>query len=287
MMKLITLAGLLAVSMSTSSALAQTTVAKATKALPTSPIVRTAHLKLMDTAKQVRLLAGRLYRVPLDGNQAHVADVSEMGELDQPYECSNGDRLLAVPVGYFYTGDNRTKPCRDAVEFEYETTYTVALETREATPSFKFGQYLNAYADLSNLYGDAADSATGAAKVEYLTKARATETAVFTATAMALGDHNLDKLVMRDPTQGYRLVLNKEGIAALRTLQRDNKLPVTGMLDFATLKVVGKFDTPEALKTAAGEFVVLPNDWVKDKVIRVAPNKSTSLIELGAAAQMK
>ena len=287
MMRPLTLAGFLVVGLSASSAIAQTTVAKATGTPPASPIVKTAHLKLMNAAKQVRLLAGRLYRVPLDGDQAHVADVSEKGELDQPYECSKGDRLLAVPVGSLYTGDNRTKPCRDAVEFEYETTYTVALQTRKPASSLKFGQYLNAYADLSSLYGNAADGATGAMKVEYLAKARATETAVFAATAMALGDDKLDKLVTRDPTQGYRLVLNKEGIAALRTLQRDYKLPVTGKLDFATLKLVGNFDTPDALKTASGEFIVLPNEWVLDDVIRTAPNKSTSLMELGAAAQKK
>lgn len=286
-MRPLTLAGLLVVGSSTSPALAQTTVASADDRTQSPPIVKTAHLKLMDGAKQVRLLAGRLYRLPVVGDQAHVADVSERAELDQPYECSKGDRLLALPRGSLYTGENQSKPCKDGVEFQYEKTLTVALETSGAAPSLKFGQYLNAYADLNILYGQAASDATGATKVEYLTRARATETAVLAATAMALGDEKLEKLVTRDPTQGYRLVLNNDGISAVKTLQRINKLQMTGKLDFATLKLVGKLDTPEALKTASGGLLVLPTDWALDSVVRTAPNRSTSLMELTAAAQKK
>lgn len=245
--------------------------------------VRTAHLKLMAASTQIRLLPGRLYRVPLNGDQSHVADVSDRGELDQPYECAKGDRLVAVPAGALYTGDNRSKPCRDAVEFEYSATYTVSLERSVGTPDLAFGHYLEAYSDYSTLYWEAVESSSGAARTEYLVKARASETSVLTAVAMALGDYNLDQFVMRDPTQGYRLALTRNGVFELQALQRKNNLPVTGRLDFATVRLIGQSEVPPPIVLPSGYSLTLPDSWANDTVVETSDRQSLGLRKLQLA----
>ena len=66
--------------------------------------------------------------------------------------------------------------------------------------------------------------------------------AAIAAAAKALGDDKLDRFVVRDPSQRYRLVFSEEGVQQLKQVQRNKGLRETGMLDSATLRVLRKDD---------------------------------------------
>lgn len=249
-----------------------------------SVTVKTARLRLVGESEPAKLLSGWLYRIPLHGEQRRIAYVSEEGQLDQHYLCSNGDRLIAKPDEYV-TSLNQSKPCRDGVEFTYQAAYTVGLEPASQEQHLGFGNYLAAYADYSSIFSKAAARTAGTSRQEYLTKARAAESALLAASAMALGDDKLERLVMRDPAQAYRLVLSEEGAFALRAFQREQRLPVTGKLDFPTITGIGRLQAPETLKSAEGRFLILPSDWANDIAVENAPSKSVGLIELKASIQ--
>lgn len=249
-------------------------------------MVKTAKLKLMAAGKEISLLPGKLFLLPLLGNQAHLADVNDKGELDQPYRCSPGDRLLGVPSGeLLLTGDNKSKPCADAVEFRYQSTKVVTLDTVSADKAASMGDYLKAYSDMAIMYSNAAGQSESVLKSNYTMKARASETAVIAVTMAALGDDKLDRYVLRDPAQGYKLALTAAGVDRLKVFQQENNLPVTGHIDFKTMTEVGKLEAPALLRAAGGGYKVLPSKWLQDEVVMTSPYKSAALVELSMQAK--
>ncbi len=250
-------------------------------------VVKTARLMLLKsgTTATNRLISGHLYRIALVGEQRLVAEVNDKGELDQAYTCTAGDRLLAEPSGSFYTGSQQSKPCKDAVEFQYLPAQLAFFKPNVDIDRTSMGTYLSAYSDMASIYAQAAGRTTGREKADYVLKSKVSEHAVISATAKALGDSKLDQLVIRDPSQDYRLVFNANGVAKLKSLQRNNNLPETGKLDFATQGLIGKAIEMGQQKGTVG-IVSLPTEWMSDQAILSSTKKSASLQAITTKASL-
>lgn len=263
---------------------AQQTAPTTQEGAPGPAVVSKVQLKLVFRDRPPELLSGRLWRHPLVGEARPVARVDAQGQLDEPYRCSAGDRLVGKPYRDVST-KSESQPCRDGIEFEFNAIRTVRLEEAPGGGDISVGSYLAAYSDVRSINSQAAATAVGDNKARFLAKAQAAETAMIWVSAKALGDDDLESLVTLDPAQGNRLVLSKEGVSRIEQLQRANKLKVTGQLDFATLEVIGKMTSPDALKAPGQELLVLPSELFRDKAVMASPNKSSALIELSRAAK--
>lgn len=178
-----------------------------------------------------------------------------------------------------------SQPCRDGVAFEFSVIRTVRLEEAPTGGTLRVESYLTAYSDLRSINDQAAMAATGDTRLRYLANAQAAQTAMIWASAKALGDEKLEELVTLDPSQGYRLVLNKQGIARIEQFQRSNKLPTTGQLDFATLDLIGKMTGPGSIKESGDRLLILPSEMFREKAVMESSNKSAGLVELSRAAK--
>jgi len=247
-------------------------------------VVSKIQLRLVFRDRPPELLSGRLWRHPLVGDARPVASVNAQGQLDEPYRCFAGDRLVGKPFRAVSI-KSESQPCRNGIEFEFNAIRTVRLVETPGSGAISISSYLAAYSDLQSINNQAAEAATGDTKMRYLAAAQAAQTAMIWVSAKALGDDELESLVTLDPAQGNRLVLSKEGVSRLEQLQRSKKLKVTGQLDFATLELIGAMTTPDALKGPGQELFVLPSDLFRDKAVLSSPNKSAGLVELSRAAR--
>lgn len=250
-------------------------------------VVRTVKIRLVEDNKEKAVLRGRLYRRSFTVPDKQIALVDENGLLDQVYRCNEGDRILALPMGRFYSGDRAYLPCRDNATFDYQEARTFAIRSFDGSEALDVSTYLRAYSDIAKIYTVAALDATGEERSIYEERARVIQTAIIAGTAHMLGDENLDRLVVRDPSRGNRLAFNANGVAALKTLQKANGISVTGRADFATLKVVGQMEVPSSLRTPSGALLVLPEQIFDAKVIRGAEHKSSDLIAVEALLNHK
>jgi hypothetical protein len=63
--------------------------------------------------------------------------------------------------------------------------------------------------------------------------------------AKSLGDAKTDKYLYRDPTKGYELLFNADGVAALKEKQAKLGIKVTGKLDAETVNALAKLESSQ------------------------------------------
>lgn len=178
--------------------------------------------------------AGALYKVASDG-RSHVADVASDGNTTKPVACNVGDVFEAEAESQLNRPLAPTRHVCDAkMAFNFKRAVLFVgwgdksvnpLEAPQTGPAI--------YSNYSTVFANAGQ--TEAAKAT-------SDAAIAAAAREGLGDTQLEKYVVRDPAQGYRLVLSTYGVAALKQKQASFGLDPTGQLDHATQSVLAKAD---------------------------------------------
>lgn len=178
--------------------------------------------------------AGALYKVAPDG-RSHVADVASDGSTTKPVACNVGDVFEAeaesqlnrplAPTRHFCDARMAFNFKRAVLFVSWGDKSVNPLEAPQTGPAI--------YSNYSTVFANAGQ--TEAAKAT-------SDAAIAAAVREGLGDTKLEKYVVRDPSQGYRLVFSTEGVAALKEKQASFGLKPTGQLDGATQSVLAKFD---------------------------------------------
>jgi hypothetical protein len=188
---------------------------------------------LVDDKGVQRPLAGQLSKVGFGSTRSVlVAEVNAAGSPSPLFECESSDKIFAQVENPFAYPLEKGKPCEATMEFRFSLVRVVnAAHFENAALLAKEGDFGSAQAVFSELaYKAALKNDSEIARF-------AGEKAIANA-AKAMGDRNLDKFVLRDPSQGYQLVFSEEGQSNLKKFQAQGKIPQSGMLDFQTQQLL-------------------------------------------------
>jgi hypothetical protein len=165
---------------------------------------------------------GALFRLSDEG-RTHAADIDSSGKLNQKVKCRQGERFEAAAESYL---DRPTPPprvfCGEELVFKFARAVHSDWVATSAGGRAAFEPYV--FSELSTR-----TMQTGNAEASL-----AFSDAAIASTAKLLGDEKLDKFVIRDPSQDFKLVFNEAGLDALREWQKDLGLKATGLLDAKT-----------------------------------------------------
>lgn len=176
-------------------------------------------------------VSGKLYRVDPETNQRvrpYAAKVETTGALSPPVSCRAGDSFESDadhPFAYAIPKEARAT-CSPTLKFGY-LAMNIAWGPFEAP---KPGSEADLQARLS-IYSSLVQAA---ARNGDLNSAIAASDAKVSTVAKLLGDSDLSSYVLRDPSQGDRLILNSTGIDALKDFQTARGLAPTGTVDANT-----------------------------------------------------
>jgi hypothetical protein len=186
----------------------------------------------LNTNRKAEQVSGRLYRVDArSSDREWAANVMSDGKLSRLTRCVMQehfeveiDRPIAFP-------DNPVRAqCGRTLSFSF-TRPTFAFKT---SPRGSFLDAPTAQIDVRSL-----------SKLEQVARlsgnsevARAAGYGVVATTAAWLGDSRLDKYVKRSPDAQFGLVLNEQGIAALKVQQAQFKVPASGQIDENTQRLI-------------------------------------------------
>jgi hypothetical protein len=209
--------------MASRNVIAATVLASATASAQTS--ISKVSLTLV-TGDKKEPTAGALYKVA-NNARSHVAEVSTNGNVSKPIICTVGDIFEAEAESSLNRPLAPTHRTCDA---------TMAFNFKRAVLVVSWGDTGVSPFDAPNT-GAAVFSnySTIFARMGQTEAASATSDAAIAAAGRdGLGDTKLEKYVVRDPSQGHRLVFSKEGVAALKEKQASFGIKPTGQLDAAT-----------------------------------------------------
>lgn len=167
---------------------------------------------------------GTLYRLT-DKGRVFTAEVDASGAPDNEIKCRTGDRFEAVAESYF---DRPTPPPRRSCNQELVFNFSRAVHA-DWTTSAQVEQFSEPFV-FSELSTRTLQSGESVASLAF-------SDAAIASTAKLLGDERLDRYVLRDPGQNFKLVFNEDGLAALKEKQKNSGVKVTGQLDAATQSV--------------------------------------------------
>ena len=190
-------------------------------------------VKLTITAeKNQERRPGRLYRVDAKSSDRRwVSDVNVEGRLSRPTRCDLQDTFEAETDRAVAYPDHPVRVrCNRQLAFSFtRPSFAIAPAGKRSFMDLAAGQI-----DLIGL--SQLQAAAKSAGNEVL--AKATADSLVSSAATWLGDTKLEKFVERDSSQSFKLVLNADGIAALKERQRWLKLDPTGEVDAKTQKAI-------------------------------------------------
>lgn len=229
------------------------------------PISKVSLMVVAGDAKEPT--AGALYKVGSD-SRSYMADVASDGSVSKPIACNVGDIFEAEAESALnrpLAPSRRT--CGPTMVFSFKRTVLVSWNDKESSPiAFPhagpavFSNYSTIFAKMGQ--ADAASAWSDAA--------------IAAAVTEGLGDVKLEKYVVRDPSQGHRLVFSNEGIAALKEKQVALGLKPTGQLDSATQSAFAAMKTKATATqpNAVGPLRCVMKDGMLSKTVVCAPSAS-------------
>jgi hypothetical protein len=189
--------------------------------------------------------AGTLYKVNILSDALSLAaHVSEQGAISPEFSCSKNDQLFAKPNNVIAITDEKPKICAENMTFNYKIPGLswVSNDFNKATvlvQQGKFGQANSVFFEIS----------TDAANKGEFVAARAADAGFVATTAKIIGGDQWAKYLTYDPRQNYKLILSPIGINKIKTIQKSENIPITGILDLDTkealLKQKGAIGTSE------------------------------------------
>jgi hypothetical protein len=201
--------------------------------LALAQVVAIERVKLTITAeKNEERRPGRLYRVdPKTADRRWVSDVNMEGRLSRPTRCDLQDTFEAETDRAVAYPDHPVRArCSRQLAFSFtRPSFAIAPTGKRSFMDLAISQI-----DLLGL--SQLQVAAKSAGNEVL--AKATADSLVSSAATWLGDTKLEKFVERDSSQSFKLILNSDGIAALKERQRWLKLQPSGEVDAETQKAI-------------------------------------------------
>jgi hypothetical protein len=190
---------------------------------------------------------GTLYKVEiLSGALSPAAQVNEHGTILPEFTCSKDDQLFAKPTNAIAITDEKPKNCAEKMTFNYKIPGLswASADLNKATVLAQQGKYGEANSIYFGISTDAASKGQFEA-------ARLADAGFVATAAKIIGGDQWNKYVTLDPKQNYKLAFSERGITKIKEIQKNEKIPITGLLDVDTkqalLKQKGASASPQYL----------------------------------------
>jgi hypothetical protein len=208
--------------------------------------------------------AGALYKVVSD-SRAYVADIAIDGNVSKPLICNAGDVFEAEAESALNRPvvPNR-RACATTLAFNFKRAllFTAGSEVLGAEI---FGGKATAFSNYATIFARTGQTEAAIAS---------SDAAIAATSAQWLGDLKLDKYVVRDPSQAYRLVFSSDGVAALKKKQLASGLKPTGKLDAATQAAIEAMTQPSNPSKATSALRCVVKDGTLADTVVCAPHEA-------------